>query len=199
VATCAISAPRRAKVRDADGEEEAMLENARTWRTAIWLAELAAGNHAHGSTARRGSNRPGELATPDSGRRRPALTGVRSRTLVKPGFTLLREGQNARAEDASTGGPMHAAYGKHMFPALLLFDHHAHGAPVTDRRAMSLSLSEAEMDVLEQLAARKDLSKTAVLRQALRLYQLVDERLMRGEKLFLEDETARTKSELMLL
>jgi hypothetical protein len=64
---------------------------------------------------------------------------------------------------------------------------------------MSLSLSEAEMDVLEQLAARKDLSKTAVLRQALRLYQLVDERLMRGEKLFLEDETARTKSELMLL
>jgi len=87
------------------GEEKAMHENARGWRTASWLAELAAGNPAHGSTTRRGSNRPGELATPDSGRRLSELTGVRSRTLVKLGFTLLRKGQDARAEDASTGAP----------------------------------------------------------------------------------------------
>ena len=85
---------------------------------------------------------------------------------------------------------------EHTFSVLNPHDPHI---IMTERKAMSLTLSEAEMDALEQLATRKDLSKTAVLRQALRLYQLVDERMMRGEKLFLEDEAARTKSELMLL
>jgi hypothetical protein len=55
------------------------------------------------------------------------------------------------------------------------------------------------MEVLEALARRKDLSKTAVIRQALRLLQLVDTRVAQGEKLFFEDEVQKRKAELMVL
>ena len=67
------------------------------------------------------------------------------------------------------------------------------------KRTMTLNLTDAEMRVLEQLSAQKDLSKTAVIRQAIRLYQLVDARITRGEKLFFEDEDKKAKSELMVL
>ena len=67
------------------------------------------------------------------------------------------------------------------------------------KKTMSLTLSDAEMAALEQLAADKDLSKTAVLRQALRLYQMLDVRLTRGEKLFFEDDAKQEKAELMIL
>jgi len=68
-----------------------------------------------------------------------------------------------------------------------------------DRKTMTLNLTEAEMAALENLSAAKDLSKTAVLRQALRLYQLVDARLSRGESLDFEDKGKNNKSELMVL
>ena len=42
------------------------------------------------------------------------------------------------------------------------------------KRTMTLNLTDAEMQVLEELSRRKDLTKTAVLRQALRLFQLLD-------------------------
>ena len=66
------------------------------------------------------------------------------------------------------------------------------------KRTMTLNLTDAEMAALEALSERKDLSKTAVLRQALRLYQMVDTRIERGEKLFFEDE-AKAKAEVMVL
>jgi Ribbon-helix-helix protein, copG family len=69
----------------------------------------------------------------------------------------------------------------------------------TTKRTMTLNLTDAEMRVLEALSAQKDLSKTAVIRQALRLYQLVDNRLASGEKLFFEDEAKRQKAELMMI
>lgn len=69
---------------------------------------------------------------------------------------------------------------------------------MAQKRTMTLNLTDAEMDALEELASRKDLSKTAVLRQALRLYQLVDQRLANGEKLFFEDDEKK-QSELMVL
>ena len=67
------------------------------------------------------------------------------------------------------------------------------------KKTMTLNLTDAEMRVLEELSEQKDLTKTAVLRQALRLYQLVEVRLQRGEKLFFEDELSKKKSELMVL
>jgi hypothetical protein len=64
---------------------------------------------------------------------------------------------------------------------------------------MTLNLTEAEMRVLEDLSVKKDLTKTAVLRQALRLYQLVDVRLSEGAKLFVESADKSEKAELMVL
>lgn len=70
---------------------------------------------------------------------------------------------------------------------------------MADKRTMTLNLTEAEMIALEDLAVKKDLNKTVVIRQALRLYQMVDQRLREGKKVFIEDELTKAKSELMLL
>ena len=67
------------------------------------------------------------------------------------------------------------------------------------KKTMTLNLTEAEMQVLDELAKKKDLTKTAVIRQAIRLYQLVEARLSAGEKLMFEDEKSQKKSELMVL
>jgi predicted transcriptional regulator len=67
------------------------------------------------------------------------------------------------------------------------------------KKTMTLNLTDTEMAVLEELSEKKDLSKTAVLRQALRLYQMVNVRLDRGEKLFFEDEAKKEKAEVMVL
>lgn len=67
------------------------------------------------------------------------------------------------------------------------------------KRSMTLNLTDAEMAVVGELAQKKELSKTAVIRQAIRLYQMLDARMARGEKLFFEDEAAQKKAELMLL
>lgn len=73
------------------------------------------------------------------------------------------------------------------------------GMTETSKRTMTLNLTPREMEVLDELASRKDLSKTAVIRQALRLYHLLDVRLAAGEKLFIEDEKFNKKAEVMVL
>lgn len=70
---------------------------------------------------------------------------------------------------------------------------------VIDKRTMTLNLSAQEMDVVEKMAEDKGLSKTALVRQALRLYQSISERLERGEKVFVEDPATKEKAELMVL
>lgn len=67
------------------------------------------------------------------------------------------------------------------------------------KKTLTLVLSDTEMDVLDTLSSERSLSKTAVLRQALRLYQTVDIRQQRGDKLFFENEMSKEKAELMLL
>jgi hypothetical protein len=64
---------------------------------------------------------------------------------------------------------------------------------------MTLNLTEPEMLALEELARKKDISKTAVVRQALRLYTTIDTRLENGEKLIFEDERENKKAEVMVL
>lgn len=71
--------------------------------------------------------------------------------------------------------------------------------PEVTKRTMTLNLSDEEMRVLDSLAEQKDLTKTAVLRQALRLYQMVNVRRERGEKLLFENAHTKEKAELMLL
>jgi hypothetical protein len=48
---------------------------------------------------------------------------------------------------------------------------------------MTLNFPQREMDALEKLAEHHQMSKTAVMRQALRLYQLIHVRLQAGETL----------------
>lgn len=67
------------------------------------------------------------------------------------------------------------------------------------KKTMTLNLTEAEMNTLEALCAKKDLSKTGLMRQALRLYQMVDTRVERGGKLYFEDGQTKEKSEIMML
>ncbi len=67
------------------------------------------------------------------------------------------------------------------------------------KRTMTLNLTEEEMQVLGDLCAKKGLNKTALMRQALRLYQAIDVRLERGEKILFENEQTNEKSELMML
>lgn len=64
---------------------------------------------------------------------------------------------------------------------------------------MTLNLTEREMQVLNELCIKKGLNKTALLRQALRLYQVVDQRLEQGEKLVFETGDKREKGELLVL
>ena len=70
---------------------------------------------------------------------------------------------------------------------------------MSPKKTMTLNLTEAEMGVLEALSARKDMSKTALLRQALRMYQLVEARLEKGDRLFFEDDETKEKAEVMTL
>ena len=70
---------------------------------------------------------------------------------------------------------------------------------MSDRKTLTLNLTEAEMKALESLAQQKDLTKTAILRQALRLYQLADARWAEGGKLFFEDAHLKEKAELLIL
>src|SRR3954452_2970495 len=70
---------------------------------------------------------------------------------------------------------------------------------MNERKTMTLNLTEREMQILEELSRKKELSKTAVVRQALRLYQVIDARLSDGEKLFFEDERSQRRSEVMVL
>lgn len=70
---------------------------------------------------------------------------------------------------------------------------------MADKRTMTLNLTDDEMNALDQLSTRYDMSKTAIIRKALRMYQVIDSRLQRGEKLFMEDEIEKKKSELVVL
>jgi len=66
------------------------------------------------------------------------------------------------------------------------------------KRTMTLNLTDKEMQVIEKLAREKDLSKTALIRQAIRMYQLIEARISNGDKLFMEDNE-KQKTELMVL
>ena len=66
------------------------------------------------------------------------------------------------------------------------------------KKTMTLNLTDKEMQVIEKLAQEKDLSKTALIRQAIRMYQIIEARISNGDKLFVEDNE-KQKTELMVL
>ena len=68
-----------------------------------------------------------------------------------------------------------------------------------DKRSMMLSLPAAEMAVVEALAKKRGLTKTGLVRQAIRLYESVDTRMDQGHKLYVENPEKQDKLEIMLL
>lgn len=77
------------------------------------------------------------------------------------------------------------------------FGHRTYHVGMEKKRTMTLNLSESDMHRLDQMAAAKDLPKTAVIRQALRLYHLVDARLAAGERMVFEGD--QDKAELVVI
>jgi predicted transcriptional regulator len=55
------------------------------------------------------------------------------------------------------------------------------------------------MNSLDQLALRNDMTKTAVIKKAIRIYLVLETRLQRGEHIFVEDELHQGKVELLLV
>ena len=58
-------------------------------------------------------------------------------------------------------------------------------------KTMTLNLQPREMEAVEALADEHGMSKTAILRQALRLYQLTNERLKAGETMHFSGDEGR--------
>ena len=66
------------------------------------------------------------------------------------------------------------------------------------KATMTLNLNKVEMDAIEILANKKGMNKTSLVKQALRLYQTVEIRLAKGEKIYFEDDK-KHKSELVFI
>ncbi len=62
-----------------------------------------------------------------------------------------------------------------------------------------LNLSKNEMSVLDRLALSKGQTRSAVLRQALRLYESLDLRMAQGARLVLEETDKKGKAEVLFL
>lgn len=60
-----------------------------------------------------------------------------------------------------------------------------------EQATMTLNLTRREMDAIEEIAVECDMSKTAVVRAALRTYQLVRERVKAGETLTFSGDKER--------
>jgi len=66
------------------------------------------------------------------------------------------------------------------------------------KKTITLNLSDQEMEVVEQLCKKKGVSKTSLLKQCIRLFQLVESRIENGERIFFETDK-KEKMELLLI
>jgi hypothetical protein len=69
---------------------------------------------------------------------------------------------------------------------------------LSKKTLVTLNLSDVELELLNSLSEKKDMNKSAVLRQALRMMGLVEQRIEQGEKLYFET-VDKQKSELILV
>ena len=69
---------------------------------------------------------------------------------------------------------------------------------MSKKTLISINLSEAELNLLADLSEKKEMSKSAVLRQALRMMGLIEQRISQGEKFYLESAD-KEKSEVLLV
>ena len=69
---------------------------------------------------------------------------------------------------------------------------------MSKKTLISLQLSDAEIELLNRLSETKGMSKSAVIRQALRVSGLIESRIEAGEKFYFETQD-KEKSELVLM
>lgn len=69
---------------------------------------------------------------------------------------------------------------------------------MSKKTLISLNLSEAELHLLTELSEKKEMSKSAVLRQALRIMGTFEQRISQGEKFYFES-LDKEKHEIFLL
>ncbi|WP_373525065.1 ribbon-helix-helix protein, CopG family [Nostoc sp.] len=69
---------------------------------------------------------------------------------------------------------------------------------MSKKTLITLNLSDAELELLNSLSEKKDMNKSAVLRQALRMMGLIEQRIEQGEKFYFETVDSK-KSELILV
>ncbi|MEM7601356.1 MAG: CopG family transcriptional regulator [Verrucomicrobiota bacterium] len=67
------------------------------------------------------------------------------------------------------------------------------------KKPVSFTFGALNLEALEHLSRTKGISKSASLRQAIRLYCSLDKRLSEGGKLFVEGEDKQDKAELLVL
>jgi len=72
-------------------------------------------------------------------------------------------------------------------------------SPVSTKKTMTLNLTPQEMAVLEELATKKELTKTGLIKLSIRLLQTLDARIKPGQILLVEDEATKAKSGLVFL
>jgi regulatory protein YycI of two-component signal transduction system YycFG len=69
---------------------------------------------------------------------------------------------------------------------------------LSKKTLISLNLSEAELELLTELSEKKEMSKSAIMRQSLRMMGLIEQRIAQGEKFYFES-LDKEKSEVVLL
>lgn len=69
---------------------------------------------------------------------------------------------------------------------------------MSKKTLITLNLSDVELELLNSLSEKKDMNKSAVLRQALRMMGLIEQRIEQGEKFYFETVDEK-KSELILV
>ena len=69
---------------------------------------------------------------------------------------------------------------------------------MSKKTLISLNLTESELELLNNLSEKKEMNKSAILRQALRMMGVLEQRIAQGEKLYFES-LDKEKSELLLL
>jgi hypothetical protein len=62
---------------------------------------------------------------------------------------------------------------------------------------ISLNLSQSELELLSDLSEKKEMSKSAILRQALRLMATIEQRASEGQKFYFETPL-KEKSEVLI-
>ena len=73
------------------------------------------------------------------------------------------------------------------------------GQRVPGRKTMTLNLTGSEWEMLEELAKDQGMSKMAIMRTALRLYDRVSKDTKAGCKFYLENEATKQKTELYVI